>query len=215
MRHAFYRQRLFPTHFYNKAITMLLSFASKTIRCSFYRTAYRTMCFGLLTGLLTSIGTLASSPTQSEARAASTVPTASLAKSSTTFEQLMDVGYAASRQGDFNTALINFRRALAIRPNNAYAAAAADNMTYYIEHARISARQWEIDQLESRLARARAQKDWVCAATTLDQLTMYTEPDSLNRERLVGYRGEVSGLLDARMDFDAWSTVCAAQRPVY
>ena len=177
------------------------------------------MCFGLLTGLLTSIGTLASNPTLSEARAASTVPTASvtasLTKSSPTFEQLMDVGYAASRQGDFNTALINFRRALAIRPNNAYAAAAADNMTYYIEHARISARQWEIDQLESRLARARAQKDWVCAATTLDQLTMYTEPGSLNRERLVGYRGEVSGLLDARMDFDAWSTVCAAQRPVY
>ncbi len=127
----------------------------------------------------------------------------------------MAVGYAASHQGDFNTALINFRRALVLRPNHPYAAAAADNMDYYIQHARNSARQWEIDQLESRLATARAQKDWVCAATTLDQLTMYTEPGSLSRERLVGYRGEVSGLLDARTDFNAWSTVCTAQRPVY
>ena len=132
-----------------------------------------------------------------------------------TFSQLMDVGYRASAQGDFNTALINFRRALELRPNEPYASAAADNMAFYIEHARMSARQWEIDQLETRLANARAQKDWVCAATTIDQLTMYTESGSLNRERLIGHRGEISGLLDARMDFDSWSTVCGAQRPVY
>lgn len=132
-----------------------------------------------------------------------------------TFDQLMNVGYAASRQGDFNTALINFRRALALRPRNAYAAAAADNMAYYIEHARITARQWEITQLETRLTNAINQKDWVCAATTLDELTMYTKPNSLNRARLVGQRGEVAGRLDARLDHEAWSTVCAAQRPVY
>jgi len=132
-----------------------------------------------------------------------------------TFEQLMDIGYAASRQGDINTALINFRRALALRPNHPYAAAAADNMAYYIEHARISARQQEISQLEGRLARATAANDWVCAATTLDQLTMYTAPNSLARERLIGRRGEVSGLLDVRMNHEAWSTVCGAQRAVY
>lgn len=132
-----------------------------------------------------------------------------------TFDQLMNVGYAASRQGDFNTALINFRRALALRPSNSYAAAAADNMAYYIEHARITARQWEITQLETRLTNAINQKDWVCAATTLDELTMYTQPNSLNRARLVGQRGEVTGRLDARLDHEAWSTVCTAQRPVY
>ncbi|MEL6469544.1 MAG: tetratricopeptide repeat protein [Cyanobacteria bacterium J06623_4] len=132
-----------------------------------------------------------------------------------TFEQLMDVGYAASRQGDFNTALINFRRALELRPNHPYASAAADNMTFYIEHARITRRQHAIDQLEARLMRAIEATDWVCAATTLDQLTMYTAPNSLNRERLVGQRGEVSGLLDARLNHDAWSTVCAAQNPVH
>lgn len=139
----------------------------------------------------------------------------SAAPTGKTFEQLMDVGYAASRQGDFNTALINFRRALELRPNHPYASAAADNMTFYIEHARITRRQHAIDQLETRLTRAIEAKDWVCAATTLDQLTMYTAPNSLNRERLVGQRGEVSGLLDARLDHDAWSTVCAAQRPVH
>jgi len=131
------------------------------------------------------------------------------------FDQLMDIGYAASLQGDFNTALINFRRALVLQPNQPYAIAAADNMAFYIEHARIAARQQAIDQLESRLLRATAASDWVCAATTLDQLTMYTEPNSLNRERIIGQRGEVSGMLDARLNYDAWSTVCAAQRPVY
>ena len=132
-----------------------------------------------------------------------------------TFEQLMSIGYRASKQGDFNTALINFRRALAMRPGQPYAAAAADNMAYYIRYERMSERRRAISQLESRLVRAQTQKDWVCAATTLDQLTAYTQPDSLNRERLIGQRGEVSGLLDARIDSDRWSTVCAAQNPVY
>ena len=127
----------------------------------------------------------------------------------------MSIGYRASSQGDLNTALINFRRALAMRPGHPYAAAAADNMAYYIQYERMAERRRAINQLEARLARAQAQKDWVCAATTLDQLTTYTEPNSLNRERLVGQRGDVSGLLDARMDSEYWSTVCAAQRPVY
>ncbi|MBE9059868.1 hypothetical protein [cf. Phormidesmis sp. LEGE 11477] len=137
------------------------------------------------------------------------------AQSKRTFDQLMNVGYAASRQGDLNTALINFRRALALRPGNPYAAAAVDNMDYYIQHARYAARQQTITQLETRLVNAINQKDWVCAATTLDELTMYTKPNSLNRERLIGHRGEVAGYLDARLDYESWSTVCTAQRPVY
>ena len=143
------------------------------------------------------------------------VPVSALAAQPMTFEQLMDVGYRASSQGDMHTALINFQRALTLRPNHPYAAAAADNMAYYLEHNRVSARQWEIDQLESRLARATAASDWVCAAATLDELTMYTDPNSLNRERLIGQRGEVSGLLDMRLNHEAWSTVCATQRPIY
>lgn len=132
-----------------------------------------------------------------------------------TFEQAMRVGYAASRQGDLNTALINFRRALQIRPGHPYAAAAADNMAYLIQYERNSARQQAIREIEARLATATAQKDWVCAATTLDELTTYTAANSLNRERLIGQRGEVSGLLDARVDHERWSTVCGASTPVY
>jgi len=132
-----------------------------------------------------------------------------------TFKQAMNIGYAASRQGDFNTALINFQRALLIQPGNAYAAAAADNMAFYIQYGRVSTRQRAITQLQSTLTSAITQKDWVCAATTIDQLTTYTEPGSLNRERLIGQRGEISGLLDARLDHDRWSTVCSAQQPVY
>lgn len=142
-------------------------------------------------------------------------PAAELTANGMSFQQAMRVGYAYSRQGDFNTALINFQRALIIRPGHPYAAAAADNMAYYIEHERVTTRQRSINQLESRLAQAISQKDWVCAATTLDSLTTYTTPGSLNRERLVGRRGEVSGMLDARLDHERWSTVCAAERPVY
>ena len=142
-------------------------------------------------------------------------PAPGLTAAGMTFQQAMNLGYAASRQGDRHTALINFQRALLIRPGNPYAAAAADNMAYYIEYDRVFARQQAINQLENRLIRSTQQKDWVCAATTLDQLTTYAESNSLNQARLIGQRGEVSGLLDARIDQESWSTVCAAQRPVY
>ncbi|MEM6452814.1 MAG: hypothetical protein AAF703_21165 [Cyanobacteria bacterium P01_D01_bin.105] len=142
-------------------------------------------------------------------------PRPDLTTAGMSFKQTMNLGYAASRQGDLHTALINFQRALLIQPGNPYAAAAADNMAYYIQYERISTRQQAIDRLQARLVTATAQKDWVCAATTLDQLTTYTEPNSLERERLIGRRGEVSGLLDARIDHESWSTVCAAQGPVY
>jgi len=142
-------------------------------------------------------------------------PAPGLTTAGMSFKQAMNVGYAASRQGDFNTALINFQRALMLRPGNPYAAAAADNMAYYIQYERVSTRQSAIDRLYARLSTATAQKDWVCAATTLDQLTTYTQPNSLNRERLIGQRGEVSGLLDARIDHERWSTVCGAQGSIY
>ncbi len=143
------------------------------------------------------------------------LPVAAQTAGGLTFAQTMNLGYAASRQGDLNTALINFRRALAMRPNNPYAVAAADNMAYYIRYERVAIRQRAIDQLESRLVRATAQKDWVCAATTIDQLTTYTTPSSPDRARLTGRRGEIGGLLDARTDYENWSTICTAQRPVY
>jgi len=40
----------------------------------------------------------------------------------------MRIGYSASRHGDYQTALINFRRALSERPGDRYASEAATNM---------------------------------------------------------------------------------------
>lgn len=160
-------------------------------------------------------GGAAIAQTRTQSSRVQATPAPGLTTAGMSFKQAMNVGYAASRQGDFNTALINFQRALMLRPGNPYAAAAADNMAYYIQYERVSTRQSAIDRLYARLSTATTQKDWVCAATTLDQLTTYTQPNSLNRERLVGQRGEVSGLLDARIDHERWSTVCGAQGPVY
>ena len=142
-------------------------------------------------------------------------PRPGLTAAGMTFKQAMNLGYAASRQGDFHTALINFQRALLIQPGNEYAAVAADNMAYYIQYERVSTRQRAIDQLHARLEIATTQKDWICAAATLDELTTYTTPNTLDRERLIGRRGEVSGLLDARIDHESWSTVCGSQSTIY
>lgn len=43
------------------------------------------------------------------------------------YDTYMKVGYNAYEKGDYNTALINFRRALASRPNDGYATRAIQN----------------------------------------------------------------------------------------
>lgn len=183
------------------------------IKPTLQQVCYLACHLGLAASVLIAIGSI--SPAQAQTGRVRATPAPGLTTAGMTFQQAMNVGYAASRQGDFDTALINFQRALMIRPGNPYASAAADNMAYYIQYDRASNRQREIDQLQVQLTKSITQKDWICAATTIDQLTTYTQPNSLNRERLIGQRGEVSGLLDARTDYEHWSTVCAAQRPVY
>ncbi|MEM9908695.1 MAG: hypothetical protein AAF921_27160 [Cyanobacteria bacterium P01_D01_bin.44] len=131
------------------------------------------------------------------------------------FLRVMNLGYAYAQQFDYNTALINFRRALELQPGNPYAEVAVQNMEYFIERDRNAARQRQIDSLEARLAQSAEAKDWVCAAGTVDELVAYTEPESLNRERLVGYRGELTGLLDSRTDFESWSTICTPESPLF
>ncbi|MEM8809657.1 MAG: hypothetical protein AAGF01_26845 [Cyanobacteria bacterium P01_G01_bin.38] len=131
------------------------------------------------------------------------------------FLRAMNLGYVYAQQFDYNTALINFRRALELRPGNPYAEVAVQNMEFFLERDRNAARQREIDQLEARLAQSAEAKDWVCAAGTVDELVAYTEPDSLNRERLVGYRGELTGLLDSRTDFESWSTICTPANQLF
>lgn len=110
------------------------------------------------------------------------------------YEQAMAIGYAATEARDYQTALINFRRALASRPGNIYATTAIRNVERYI--------------LESRLSRSVNQKDWICAAETVDQLITTVPADSLERSRLVSYRGELTRLIENQVNLENWSSVC-------
>ncbi|MBD2260255.1 hypothetical protein H6G13_22025 [Pseudanabaena sp. FACHB-2040] len=124
------------------------------------------------------------------------------------YTRAMLLGYAAAEQGDYQTALINFRRALAARPNDRYAQAAIRNMESFIVEQREAARRREIATLQARLTAAVGQTDWSCAAATVDQLTTYFPATSLERAQLVAYRGEITGFLEARSNVETWSTVC-------
>lgn len=125
------------------------------------------------------------------------------------YTRAMLVGYAAEEQGDYQTALINFRRALAERPGDRYALGAIANVESYIAAQRRElAKQQRIATLRQRVDTAVAARDWACAAATVDELITLVPPNSLERSRLVTYRGELSSLLDARTDIERWSGVC-------
>ena len=51
----------------------------------------------------------------------------------TAYDRHMRIGYAATDNQDYQTALINFRRALKARPNDRYADQAIRNVSTYIE----------------------------------------------------------------------------------
>ncbi len=125
------------------------------------------------------------------------------------YTQAMLLGYAAEEQGDYQTALINFRRALAERPGDPYALRAIANMESYIAAERREiARQQQLATLNQQVDAAVAVRDWACAAATVDEMIALVPPNSLERSRLVTYRGELSSLLDARSDVGQWSSVC-------
>jgi Flp pilus assembly protein TadD len=50
----------------------------------------------------------------------------------------MELGYNLTNQGDYQSALINFRRALSQRPNDPYAVQAIRNVQGYIQRDRQS-----------------------------------------------------------------------------
>lgn len=126
------------------------------------------------------------------------------------YTRAMEIGYAAAEAGDFHTALINFRRALAARPGDRYAEAAIENMEAYIEQARrAEARRQRIVELQALIQEAVSFQDWACAAASLDELISLLPPDAPDRPRLVTYRGEIAGLIDARNGVNAWSSVCS------
>ncbi|MFE4105511.1 hypothetical protein [Almyronema epifaneia] len=136
---------------------------------------------------------------------------ASPAQAARDYRRAMEIGYAATEQGDYQTALINFRRALAARPGDRYATAAIANVQSYIQQIRaIEERNRRVETLQATLEEAVDAQDWVCAAATIDSLVALVPPDSIERGRLVAYRGELTGLLESRVNLESWSTVCPA-----
>ena len=130
------------------------------------------------------------------------------------YEQAMRIGYAATEQQDYQTALINFRRALEVRPGDRYATIAISNVESYIERIRAEeARKRETQTLQTQLNEAATQRDWICATAIVDRLITLVPANSMERGRLVAYRGQLSGLLDARTDSENWSTVCPGPPP--
>ncbi len=125
------------------------------------------------------------------------------------YTRAMLIGYAAADQRDYQTALINFRRALAARPGDRYALAAIANMEAYIDQARQAEirRQRAID-LQATLAVAVEIRDWACAAASVDELITLMPANSLEQARLVTYRGEIAGFMTARDSVEVWSSVC-------
>ena len=130
------------------------------------------------------------------------------------YERAMRIGYAATEQQDYQTALINFRRALAAHPGDRYAITAIRNVESYIQRIRAEeARKRELEMLQTQLNEAATEQDWICATAIVDRLITLVPTNSIERGRLVAYRGQLSGLLDARTDSDNWSTVCPGPPP--
>ncbi len=128
---------------------------------------------------------------------------------SQSYRYAMLAGYSAAELGDYHTALINFRRALTFRPGDRYATAGIRNMQTYIAQERAeAAKQAEIVQRQANLAAAVAASDWACAAASVDRLVVLVPPTSADRARLIAYRGELAGFIQARANLEQWSTVC-------
>jgi hypothetical protein len=132
-------------------IALLVFYAMKWKRPA-VRLAFRLSIFGLLGLLLSSLGLgyssgasldldqlaiddameadqteLATAP-ESEALPAIVATPIPPSESPCEYEQCMNIGYAATKQKDYGTALINFRRALGHRPNDPFATKAIHNL---------------------------------------------------------------------------------------
>ena len=119
-----------------------------------------------------------------------------------TYTQWMNIGYAATEQRDYQTALINFRRALAMRPGDPYATAAISNVWTYIQHEKTRATWFP------RLEQAMAAQDWRCSVEIIDRLIPTYPKNSMQRTELITKKGELLGLMDAGGQRNIQSTLC-------
>jgi len=129
------------------------------------------------------------------------------------YRRYMQLGYAANKQRDYQTAQSSFQSALQIRPGDPYATKALQNVRAYVRRnqlirAQNVARQKRADALGQTLQQATAGQDWQCAVAVIDNLTPLLPADSLKRGELLAYRSRLQGLIGAEANLSRWSTVC-------
>jgi hypothetical protein len=130
------------------------------------------------------------------------------------YRRYMQLGYAANKQRDYQTAQSSFQSALQIRPGDPYATKALRNVRGYVRRNELIraanvARQKRADALGQTLQQATAGQDWQCAVAVIDNLIPLLPANSLKRAELVTYRSRLQGLIGAEANFTRWSTVCS------
>lgn len=122
------------------------------------------------------------------------------------FDRLMNIGYDATEQGDYQTALINFRRALEVRPQDYYATQAMRNVTTYIERGQDPDSPRDVDAEATfyagemsydrymRLGYAAVQREDYRAAASQFRNALAARPS--DRQATISYWNAVDGLKD-------------------
>lgn len=133
----------------------------------------------------------------------------------TAYRRYMQLGYAANKQRDYETALVNFQAALKLRPGDPYATKAIRNVRGYARRNELvamsnEARQKRADALGQTLQQATAAQDWQCAVAVIDNLVPLVPANSLKRAELITYRSRLQGLIGAEDNIGRWSTVCSS-----
>ncbi|MDY6784596.1 MAG: hypothetical protein SW833_18975 [Cyanobacteriota bacterium] len=142
------------------------------------------------------------------------------------FDRYMEIGYDATEQGDYQTALINFRRALEERPNDFYATQAIRNTQTYINRGE-GATPSELENLDTsasfypgespydrymRLGYAAVQREEYRTAVGYFRSALYERPD--DRQANVAFwnaKGNVGGdeasSASAESDYDRFMRI--------
>jgi tetratricopeptide (TPR) repeat protein len=130
------------------------------------------------------------------------------------YRRYMQLGYAANKQRDYQTAQSSFQAALQIRPGDPYATKALRNVRGFVRRNELIqaanvARQKRADALGQTLQQATAGQDWQCAVAVIDNLIPLLPANSLKRAELLAYRSRLQGLIGAEANLTRWSTICS------
>ncbi len=127
------------------------------------------------------------------------------------YRKSMQLGYLATKLGDYQTALINFKRALAERPRDPYARKAVQNTQAYIA---VQRRQSQAEALTPTLKLAMDARDWSCAVQIVDRMIALNPKGSQREAQLIAYRSQLAGAMNSPGGTSASSGVCSSQNQV-